>query len=151
MATKKRLAKKNEKKVATKVVTPNSTEEKEEIKVEAVEQVEGKKDATKVEEKVEESKKAEPKKTVAKKATTAKKVPARKTTTKKVPKNVYVEFWGGQKKVDVDAYEKRVKDIWLNDWNRLAKDLKKIDLYIKPEDNKVYFVVNDTENGDLEL
>ena len=137
MATKKRLAKKSEKKAAAKIVMPNLTEEKEEIKVEAVEQVE---------EKVEETKKA-----ASKRATTAKKAPARKTTTKKVPKNVYVEFWGGQTKVDVEAYEKRVKDIWLNDWNRLAKDLKKIDLYIKPEDNKVYFVVNDTENGSLEL
>ena len=59
--------------------------------------------------------------------------------------------WGGQTQIDVEAYEERVKDIWLNEWNRLARDLKKIDLYIKPEDGKVYFVVNDNEHGDLGL
>lgn len=82
---------------------------------------------------------------------TTKKTTGKKTTTKKVPKSVFVEFNGAQSKIDVEHYENKIKEIWLNDWNRLAKDLKQIDIYIKPEDGKVYFVVNGTEHGAIEL
>ena len=75
----------------------------------------------------------------------------RKTTTKKVDKNVFVEYYGAQTKISVEDYETKIKDIWLNEWNRTAKDLKEIDLYIKPEDGKVYFVINGTEHGDIAL
>lgn len=100
------------------------------------------KKATKKETKKEEEKK-ETKKASAKKTT--------KSTTKKVPKSVYVEHYGQQTKIDVEKYENEVKKIWLNDWSRLAKDLKEIDLYIKIEDRKVYFVVNGTEHGDFSI
>ena len=75
----------------------------------------------------------------------------KKTTTKKVPKAVFVEYCGAQTKIDVESYEEKVKEIWLNDWKRLARDLKQIDIYIKPEDGKVYFVVNGTEHGAIDL
>lgn len=76
----------------------------------------------------------------------------RKTTIKKVEKNVVFEFHGVSTQIDVESYENKVKDIWLNDWNRLAKDLKTIDLYIKPEDRKVYFVINNgTDHGAIDM
>lgn len=95
-------------------------------------------------------------KKTTKKATTTKKAAAKKTagkktTTKKVPKAVFVEYCGAQTKIDVESYEEKVKEIWLNDWKRLARDLKQIDIYIKPEDGKVYFVVNGTEHGAIDL
>ncbi len=96
------------------------------------------------------TKKAAEKKTTTKKAA-AKKPAGKKTTTKKVPKAVFVEYCGAQTKIDVESYEEKVKEIWLNDWKRLARDLKQIDIYIKPEDGKVYFVVNGTEHGAIDL
>ena len=83
--------------------------------------------------------------------TADKKVEEKKTTTKKVPKNVFVEYYGTQTKIAIETYEEKVKDIWLNEWKRPAKDLKEIDIYIKPEDNKVYFVVNNNEHGDFAI
>ena len=96
------------------------------------------------------TKKAAEKKTTTKKVA-AKKPAGKKTTTKKVPKAVFVEYCGAQTKIDVESYEEKVKEIWLNDWKRLARDLKQIDIYIKPEDGKVYFVVNGTEHGAIDL
>lgn len=75
----------------------------------------------------------------------------RKRTTKKVPSNVYVEYYGVHTKIDVAGYEERIKDIWLNDWKRSTRDLKNIDLYIKPEDGKVYFVINGTDHGAISI
>lgn len=105
------------------------------------------------------TKKATEKKTTAKKtatkkttkATEEKKETKKKTTTKKVDKTVVFEFHGVQTSIDVEAYEEKVKEIWLNDWKRTAKDLKTIDLYIKPEDGKVYFVINGAEHGAIDL
>ena len=94
------------------------------------------------------TKKAATKK-AAEKKTTTKKAAAKKP--KKVPKAVFVEYCGAQTKIDVESYEEKVKEIWLNDWKRLARDLKQIDIYIKPEDGKVYFVVNGTEHGAIDL
>ena len=92
------------------------------------------------------------KKKASTKSTGAKKTSAeKKTTTKKVPQNVYFEVYGMQTKIVVEDYEKRIKDIWLNSWNRLVKDLKEIDMYIKPEEGKVYFVVNGTEHGSIDM
>ena len=92
------------------------------------------------------------KRTTTKKAETAEpKEPKRKTTTKKVDKNVVFEFHGVQTRINVEGYENKVKDIWLNEWNRLAKDLNSIDLYIKPEDGKVYFVINGAEHGAIDM
>lgn len=86
-----------------------------------------------------------------KEETTEQKETKRKTTTKKVDKNVVFEFHGVQTQINIEDYENKVKDMWLNEWNRLAKDLKAIDLYIKPEDGKVYFVINGTEHGAIDL
>lgn len=101
------------------------------------------------------TKAATTKKATTKKTATAKKAETsetkRKTTTKKVNKSVVFEFHGVQTQINVEDYENKVKDLWLNDWNRLAKDLTSIDLYIKPEDGKVYFVINGTEHGAIDM
>ena len=47
----------------------------------------------------------------------------------------------GQKKVWVDAGNK----------NRKVKDLKTMDLYLKPEENAVYYVFNEEESGSFPL
>lgn len=148
---------------------------KEEVKVEAGEKATAKKTTTRKTAtkkadtvKAEEEKKAPAKKTSTKRTTTKKtdtkatskttakkteeeKKPARRTTTRKIAKNVFVEFYGVHTKISVEDYESRIKDIWVKEWNRQAKDLKSIDLYIKPEDGKVYFVINGNEHGAINL
>lgn len=89
-------------------------------------------------------KKAPAKKTAAAKKTTAAKKPAAKKTTAKsaISGNVYVEFLGAQISSS-DLIEKAKKASGV-------KSPKEINVYVKPEDNKVYYVV-DTTAGDFEL
>ena len=43
-----------------------------------------------------------------------------------------------------------VKKAWTNS-GRNEKDIKSLELYIKPEENAVYYVVNETETGAVAL
>ena len=56
----------------------------------------------------------------------------------------------GGKEIDTDALIKAAKDIWRYDMGRKMGDLKNVDIYIKPEENRVYYVLND-ETGSFEL
>ena len=92
---------------------------------------------------VKETEKPAAKKTAAKKTTT------RKAAAKKeVNTDVYVQF-GGKEVCTKDAVEK-VKAVWTEAGNK-EEDLKDIKLYIKPEDNGVYYVINDDVKGFLGL
>lgn len=59
-----------------------------------------------------------------------------------------VQFGG--REVLVEELELKVKDIWREE-GRLQKDLKSLNLYIKIEENKCYYVINDTVSGSFEL
>ena len=52
-----------------------------------------------------------------------------------------VEFAGNQIESKEDAGNK----------NRKVKDLKTMDLYLKPEENAVYYVFNEEESGSFPL
>lgn len=96
-----------------------------------------KKDAAKKEAtKKEAPKKEAPKKEAAKKATTTK-----KTTTKKaeIKTNVLLQF--AYKEVSYDDIVANVKKAWTAQKGKL-KDIKTLDIYVKPEEHKAYFVVN---------
>lgn len=43
------------------------------------------------------------------------------------------------------------KKVWVDEGNRKVKDLLKLDLYVKPEENAVYYVFNDEEKGSFPL
>ena len=94
------------------------------------------------------AKKTETKKTAAKE--TAKKEPAKKTTTRKttakkeVKVNAYVEYFG--KQVEEKEIIARVKKAWTSSGHKVG-DIKTMDLYIKPEEAAVYYVINETETG----
>ena len=82
-----------------------------------------------------EEKKAEDKKTAEKKPT------AKKPTAKKeVTETVFVQFAG--KEVAVSDMMPKIKKVWQSAGNRI-KDIQDVKLYVKPEDGKVYFVIND--------
>lgn len=91
------------------------------------------------------AKKTTAKKTTAKKETTT----AKKTTTKKVvePSVSYVLQYSGKEVVTSNILE-TVKKIWVEKFQGKLEEIKTIELYIKPEENKAYFVVNGLSNGD---
>jgi hypothetical protein len=62
--------------------------------------------------------------------------------------NVYVEFYGEQ--VSQSDILEEAKKIW-KDSGKKEADLKSIQLYIKPEDDRVYYVFNDDESGSFPI
>lgn len=123
---------------------------KAEVKLEAV-KVEEKKPEVKEETKepvkkvAAEPKKATPKKTAAKATTTkAKAVKEEKTTAC----NCFVQFGGNE--VGIDVIQEKVKADYVAAGHKESgiKDLK---IYIKPEDNRAYYVVNKKYSASVSL
>jgi len=113
--------------VSKKTVTP-ATETKETTKVETVEAVE------KVE-KVEKEKKAPAKKTTAKKA--------------ELKSSLCVQF--DNKSYSQDDLVKIAKDVWKYDLKQKVGDLTSVELYVKPEESLVYYVMNDAYTGSFSI
>ena len=84
---------------------------------------------------VEETKKA------AKKATT-------RRSKKDMKVNAYVEYYG--KQVHENTMIADVKKAWTKSGHKIG-EIKTMDLYIKPEESKVYYVINETESGSVEF
>ena len=117
---------------AVKTTAPKTEEKKTEVKT-----AEKKADVTPVEKK--EVKPAE-KKPVTKKA------PAKKTVKKAELKSaVYVQFAG--KSYAQEDLTKIAKDVWKYDLKQKAGDLTSVELYVKPEESMVYYVMNKEFTG----
>ena len=113
-------------------------------------------------EKLAETVKAEPveekkeeKKTVAKKATekkvAEKKAPVKKAVEKKpvvVKEEIFVQF-GNQEVFAADVVE-RVKNAYIAE-GHTAESIEKVRVYIKPEENMIYYVVNDDYASGISL
>ena len=70
---------------------------------------------------------------------------AKKTTAKKEIKvNAFVEYYG--KQVEEKDIIASVKKAWTSTGKKVG-DIKSMDLYIKPEEGAVYYVINGTETG----
>ena len=95
--------------------------------------------------------KAEAKKPAAKKETakkeTAKKAPAKKPAAKKaeLKSEISVQFSG--KSYSQEDLLKIAKDVWKYDLKQKAADLTSVELYVKPEENMVYYVMNKETTG----
>lgn len=108
--------------------------------------------------KVEETVKVE-KKPAGKKATKAKaekvekevaeKKPAAKRTTKKAVKTTFV-VQAANKEVSMEEAITRVKEAWVATGNNEA-DIKEIAVYVKPEENAIYYVVNGDVTGRVDF
>ena len=103
--------------------------------------------------KVEETVKVE-KKPAAKKAAkavkeVAEKKPAAKRTTKKAVKTTFV-VQAANKEVSMDEAIARVKEAWVALGNKEA-DMKEIAVYVKPEENAIYYVVNGDVTGRVDF
>ena len=60
----------------------------------------------------------------------------------------YVEAFGKQaEEKDIVA---KIKELWVAEGNKV-KDIKTLNIYAKPEDNAVYYTINDEIEGSIEL
>ena len=62
--------------------------------------------------------------------------------------NVYIEFYGEQ--IDQAEVVAEAKRIWTDSGKKLS-DLTKLEIYIKPEDDRVYYVFNGTLTGSFSI
>ena len=102
----------------------------------------------------EEVKKPAEKKTVAKttaaKKTTAKKAAVKKPATKKAVKaEVKMAIQFADKNYTAEDLTQIANDVWVYDYGKDAAELKDVQLYVKPEEGKVYYVFNNEIAGDF--
>ena len=83
-------------------------------------------------------------KTVTKTATKT----VKKAAKKDIKVKAFVEYYG--KQVEEKDIIARVKKAWTKSGKKVG-DIKEMDLYIKPEENAVYYVINGTETGAVEF
>ena len=79
------------------------------------------------------------------------KAPAKRTTTRKtaVKETVYLQYLG--KEINKDDLVKQVKDIWTKELKNKVGDMKSVTLYLKPEENKAYYVINEEVTGSIDM
>ena len=68
---------------------------------------------------------------------------------KAVKETVYLQYMG--KEVSKDDIMKQVKEVWTKQMKKKVGDMKSVTLYLKPEENKVYFVINGDVTGSIEI
>lgn len=93
-------------------------------------------------EKVEEVKKA------AEKKTTEKKAAPKKTAKKEIKTEVVLQY--GEKEVNTKDMVAAVKKEWTKAKHKVS-DIKSMELYVKPEDYAVYYVINGDTTGKIWL
>lgn len=104
--------------------------------------------------------KAEPEKKAAakpaaEKATKTTKESTKKTSAKsgaqetKQKSSLHIQYAG--KSLSEEELIKRAKDSWQYDLGNEAGDLNSIELYVKPEENKVYYVINEDVTGSFDI
>lgn len=111
---------------------------------------EAKKTAKKTTTRKTTAKNASAKKTAAEKKTTAKKETVKKEAAPKkeaVNATFHLQFAG--KSYTTEDLIKIVNDVWKYDLNQQAGDLKTVELYVKPEENVVYYVINGDVTGNF--
>ena len=75
------------------------------------------------------------------KKTTAKKEEVKVTTVLQLPNDSYTE----------EDLVKIATDVWVYDLKQKAEDLKEVKLYVKPQEHKVYYVINENVTGNFNI
>ena len=89
-------------------------------------------------------------KTTAKKtAPEVKKTTTRTRKTAAVKESISIQFAG--KEYTTEQLVKIAKDIWEFDLRTDPQDFAEVQLYVKPEEAKVYYVINGTETGSFNI
>ena len=154
------MEKKDDKVTPVKTTTAKPAEVKEEAAAKAETKTTTKTTAAKkAEAKTEEPKKTavkaeETKKEAAKKETSVKKpvkkAPAKKTETKKTEKveEIYLQFHGQE--IYTKEIMEKAKQAYIAEGHR-ESSIKSVRLYIKPEENMAYYVINEKIAGGVAL
>ncbi len=87
------------------------------------------------------------KKTAAAKKETEKKTVGRKPAAKKAEVSETVNFQFNGKSYTPEDLVKSCRDVWKYDLNGKEEDIKSIELYVKPEENTTYYVINGDVTG----
>lgn len=90
------------------------------------------------------------KKTTAKKAP-AKKAPAKRTAAKKEAVKAIVNLQFSGKSYTEDDLIKIAKDVWKYDLGNKSADFKSVELYVKPEESRAYYVINGETTGSFAI
>jgi hypothetical protein len=143
----KSVTKVEETKAVAKAVTPAAPVKTEAVKKEAAKKEEPKTAAKKETVKKEAPKKEAVKEVVKKEAApkTAKKAPAKNAELKS---ELHIQF-GGKSYSEEDLLN-IAKDVWKYDLNKKPEELASVELYVKTEENKVYYVMNE-ETGSFDI
>lgn len=94
-----------------------------------------------------EAKKPAAKKETAKKETAKKAAPAKKPVAAKAELKSEISVQFGGKSYSQEDLLKIAKDVWKYDLKQKAADLTSVELYVKPEENMVYYVMNKEITG----
>ncbi|MBQ9927377.1 MAG: hypothetical protein IJO65_05325 [Lachnospiraceae bacterium] len=76
-----------------------------------------------------------------------KKAPAKKAAAKKTAVKEAVNFQFSGKSYTPDDLLKICKDVWKYDLNGKEEDFESVELYVKPEENTTYYVINGNVTG----
>lgn len=98
--------------------------------------------------KAESKTKTEVKATIEKTADKVEKVIKKAAKKKEMKVKAFVEYYG--KQVEEKEMIARVKKAWTKSGHKVG-DIKEMDLYIKPEENAIYYVINGAETGSIEF
>lgn len=143
----------------------NSTESAIETKVEDI-KTEDKTAETMVAEEKEPEKKTRTRKTPAKTAESKGETVKKEASKAEEPKKEAAKSKGSAKKAELTCslsvqYKGReigqeyllntVREIWKNDLNREAGELNSVELYVKPEEDKAYYVLNKEITGSIDI
>ena len=136
--------------VAAKKSAPVAAPAKEEVKKTTAKKAAEKKETKATAKKTAEKKVVEKK--VVEKKPVEKKAPANKAAANaeaEVKTSIVLQY--ADKNVTFDTLVDNAKNVCVYDMGKKEADIKKLDLYVKPEENTVYFVLNDDENGSYAL
>lgn len=135
-------------KEAAKAVTPATPVKTEAVKA-VKEEAPAKKEASA---KKTPGRKPGVKKTAAKKAETAKKTETvKKTAAKKAEMQADLHIQYSGKSYSQEELMNIAKDVWKYDLKQKASALNSIKLYVKPEENVAYYVMNDEFTGHFNI
>lgn len=84
-------------------------------------------------------------KPIVEEATKEVKKAAKKATSKEIKSSVHVQFSG--KSYSTEELVKIAKDVWKYDLKKKVGDFKSVELYVKPEENQCYYVINGEVTG----
>jgi len=82
--------------------------------------------------------------------------PAPKTEKKEAPvqapsvqEEIHMEYAG--RSYDMDTLVAKAVQVWTSVYKRSRRELWSVELYVKPEENKAYYVLNKRKNGSIDL